>query len=245
MNLRRWQGGQATVEFVVLSLALVPLVLMVPLAGKYLDMMQTAESASRYVAFEGAVHHSSTGWKSDATLADEVRRRFFSRSDASVKTGDVAHDIDDHRNMVWRDHAGRVLIDDFAAQVAVSSTRQGFNFYGPTRWAWRNGLDLPEDNLTTGTVTLRPKNIPGLEPFDAIDLRITRRTGVLVDSWAARSAGHVRQRIEDRPLVYPMSELEPVVQLIGMLPLLLTDEPLQPGLRTWDRVPCDRLAEGC
>jgi hypothetical protein len=242
---RPLQTGQATTEFVVLCLALVPLMLIVPLLGKYIDMMHTAESASRYVAFEGTVHHSSTAWKSDAALAEEVRRRFFSRSQAAIRSGDVASDVDDQRQLLWRDHAGRPLLSDFGNQVSVSNTRSAFNFHGPTRLVWRSGLDLPEDNHSTGTVTVRPNNVPGLDPFDAINLQITRRTSVLVDSWAAGSIAQVQQRIEDSPLVYPMGALEGVVAVLGELPRFMTDEPLRPGLPDWDRVPCDRLEGGC
>jgi hypothetical protein len=239
------QSGQATTEFVVLCLALVPLMLIVPLLGKYIDMMHTAEAASRYVAFEGAVHHSSTGWKSDATLAEEVRKRFFSRSGAEIRSGDVVSNTDENRHPLWRDHAGRPLLEDFGTQVAVSTARAGFNFHGPTRPVWRNGLDLPEDNLSTGTVTLRPRNVPGLAPFDAINLQITRRTAMLADPWAAGSIAQVRDRIQDGATVYPMGQLDEVVRLIGKLPELLADEPLRPGLPDWDRVPCDRLEGGC
>ena len=68
------QTGQSTVEFIVVSLVLVPLFLIVPLLGKYIDLAQTTLVASRYVAFEGTVHHSSSlsGWKTDAELATEV-----------------------------------------------------------------------------------------------------------------------------------------------------------------------------
>lgn len=42
------QRGQSTIEFVVLALVLVPLMLIVPLVGKYMDIAQTTAVASRY-----------------------------------------------------------------------------------------------------------------------------------------------------------------------------------------------------
>jgi hypothetical protein len=241
----RSQAGQATTEFVVLCLALVPLVLIMPLVGKYIDMMHTAEGASRYVAFEGAVHHSSTAWKSDVALAEEVRGRFFSGSNAAVRSGDIANDAEERHNPLWRDHAGRPLLHDFESQVSVTSARVGFNFHGPSRLLWRGELDLPDDNMSTGIVTVRPRNVPGLTPFDAIDLQISRRTALLVDSWAAGSVAQVRDRIRRSAVVYPMGQLDPLVEQIGKLPETLADEPLRPGLPDWDRVPCDRLEGGC
>ena len=82
-KFRYAQRGQSTVELVVLSFVLIPLLLIVPLVGKYMDIAQTTAEASRYTAFEGTVRHSSStdGWKSDADLATEVRRRFFSNSE--------------------------------------------------------------------------------------------------------------------------------------------------------------------
>ncbi len=50
------QRGQAMTEMLVASaFVLVPLFLIVPLVGKYIDMKQAAVSASRYVAWEGTV----------------------------------------------------------------------------------------------------------------------------------------------------------------------------------------------
>ena len=244
MRSARKQAGQATTEFVVLSFALVPLLLIVPLMGKYIDLMHAAETASRYVAFEGTVHHSSTGWKSDASLAEEVRKRFFGHSRTPVLANDVSADEDADRNLLWRDHAGRPLIDDYESQVSISTGQQGFNFHGPTRPIWRNSLGLPDNNLSVATVTVRPRNVVGLAPFDSIDLVIGRRTALLTDSWAAGSVDQVQDRIE-HPVIYPMSALAGLVEPIGVLLEVLTDEPLVPGLPDWDRVPCDRLEGGC
>src|SRR5688572_2175049 len=110
-SYRRSSRGQATTEFVVLCLALLPLLLLVPLVGKYIDLMQSAEAASRLVAFEGTVHHArGTGWKPDAVLAEEVRRRYFGEAHAIVRTGDRAQDVAEQRNPVWRDHRGTPLL---------------------------------------------------------------------------------------------------------------------------------------
>lgn len=78
-----FQGGASTIEFLVLALASVPLFTIMPLIGKYTDLAQTTEIASRYVAFEGTIRNTASSWKSDTELAEEVRRRFYSTSDAS------------------------------------------------------------------------------------------------------------------------------------------------------------------
>lgn len=115
--------GQATVEFVVAALVLVPLFIAIPLLGKYADLFQATEAASRYVAFEGMARNSSSSWKSDAELSLEVRRRFFSNSDAPVKTGDAAGDFTANRNPMWSDNAGRPLLAKFEDDVKVSDRK--------------------------------------------------------------------------------------------------------------------------
>ena len=123
---RSHQRGQSSVEFVALSFVLVPLMLIVPLLGKYMDIAQTAAVASRYVAFEGTTRHSSSidGWKSDVELAQEIRRRFFSNSDAPIKTGDASGDFSAHRNTLWFDHRNDPLLPKFDQNVGVRTTTE-------------------------------------------------------------------------------------------------------------------------
>lgn len=237
--------GQATVEFVVLTLVLVPLLLLVPLLGKYLDLMQSAEAASRYVAFEATLHHGRSGWKPADTLAEEVRHRFFSASHLGVRSGDVAQDDAPSRNPAWRDHAGRALIDDFAAQVAVQGRAERSGAISVNEQFWGDELRLPDDTLYRGQVGIRPRNVPGLPPFDAIDLVATRRTTVLVDSWAAADPSEVRRRITGSLLLYPFLDLGPGEQLVRQFPRAVGDGEFRPGLHEWEVVPCDRLEGGC
>jgi len=240
---RRAQAGQSTVEFVVLALVLVPLFLLVPLIGKYIDMMQTAEAASRYVAFEGVVRNSSSSWKSDAELADEVRRRFFSNSDAPVKTGDVAGDFTAHRNPIWSDAAGNPLIEKFEDRVGVRTEVAGLNAIAAAVYA--DSLDLSSANLYTAGVTVSPVDVKGLAPFDSIGLSTTRKTVLLADAWTARDAANVREKIEDVFLMYPIGQIKALIDIAGEAPALVLDPELNVGDFDWDVVPCDRLIGGC
>jgi hypothetical protein len=244
------QRGQSTVEFAVLALVLVPFIISLTLLGKYLDLINTTEQASRYVAFEGVARNSSNSWKPDAQLAEEVRRRFFSNADAPIKTGDSAGDFAAHRNPMWTDHTGRPLLDSFAEQVAVQTRIEGRNAI-PAARPFASSFDLPDQNWYTGTVTVRPRNVPGFAPFDALNLRIQRRTVLLADAWTARNAADVRSRIEGSTLAYPIGSLERfdtvngqdlrVREIIGYIPTLVNDPALRLGDFEWDAVPCDRL----
>jgi hypothetical protein len=247
-HLKLRQRGQSTVEFVVLALVLVPFVISLTLLGRYLDVMNATEQASRYVAFEGMARNSSSSWKTDTELAEEVRRRFFSNSDSSIKTADTAGDFAAHRNPLWTDHRGRPLLDDFSEQVAVQTRVEGRNAIAAAR-PLAESFNLPDQNWYTGTVTVRPRNVPGFAPFDALNLNVQRRTVLLADAWTARNTGDVRSRIEGSTLAFPSGELRqrlnqplPLMDLIGDIPTLVFDPALRLGeLPDWDVVPCDRL----
>lgn len=243
------QRGQSTVEFVVLALVLVPLLLAVPLVGKYLDLAQTAAVAGRYAAFEGAVRHSSAsgGWKTDAELAMEVRRRFFSNSDAPVKTGDAAGDFNAHRNTLWFDHRGDPLLPKFVTSVGVKTSREPLA--QPFGALYAQAFDLAQDNLYSGRVTVAVADIAGFEPFDTLGLSISRATTVLADPWAASRPGRIEQRIRSDgwdPLgSFPYQPLEalggnPVVDLALTL-FEYGAPPPDIGRVEPDRVPSDRL----
>lgn len=243
------QRGQSTVEFVVLSFVLVPLMLIVPLLGKYMDIAQTTAEASRYVAFEGAVRHSSSAdsWKSDGELATEVRRRFFSNSDAPIKTNDVAGDFNAHRNTLWFDHRGDPLLPEFAKDVGVTTEKDSLS---QPAGAFAGNFSLPEQNLYTGRINLKIANIAGLKPFDTINLGMTRWTTVLVDPWAASGPGQVVEKVQGAGLLFPYQGLELIAQPLAVLmsnpalAILGADStPPDVGRVDPDRVPQDRVLE--
>lgn len=242
--LSRRQRGQATTEFAVLALVLVPLFIAVPLIGKYIDAMQAAEQASRYVAFEAAARNTSNSWKTEAELAVEVRRRFFSTAAAPVKTGDVVGNFPAFRNPVWSDHNGKPLLENFDTAVGVKGERSGLNAIAATS-QYRSALGLSNDNLYTGTVTVKFADVAGFEPFDKIALTTSRKTVLLADAWTARDPTSIRDKIEDSISMYPIGKIKGVIDVFGLLPTLVFDPAMKVGAFDWDIVPCDRLVGGC
>jgi hypothetical protein len=238
------QRGQSTVEFVVLALVLTPLFIAVPLVGKYIDLMNATESASRYVAFEAMARNSASSWKTDAELAAEVRRRFFSNADAPIKTGDVAGDFAAHRNPMWTDHTGRPFMSRFADDVGVRTQVDSRNALAAATLA--DPLGLSERNWYTASVTVRTAAIPEFVPFNAAGLTISRRTVLLADGWTARDSAQVRSRIEEAaPYTYPPRALREAFDVIGTIPATIYDPRMRMGDHDWDVVPCDRLIGGC
>lgn len=238
------QRGQATTELVVLALALVPLFIVIPLIGKYIGLMQATEAASRYVAFEGAVRNTSNSWKTDAELATEVRRRFFSNTDAPVKTDDTAGDFAANRNPLWTDHAGHPLLENFDTSVGAKGTASDLDAV-PAMTPFRGFLDLPNNNFYTGSVTVKFADIPNFKPFDTIGLITTRKTVLLADAWTAGSAATVQSKIEGASAMYPITMISGLIDVMGLLPTLVYDPKLKVGDFDWDIVPCDRLVGGC
>lgn len=240
------QRGQSLVEFAMLSLALLPLFLAIPLLGKYLDLAHSAESAARYAAFEATVNDAVTGRKTDARLAEEVRRRFFGTSDAPIKTDDVGGDFAAHRNALWVDHAGRPLLQEFASDVAVRTQRADAPVQTAPVALGNSGFGLSADSVTTAAVTVRPRNVAGLPPFDALSLEVRRHQVLLVDGWGATGTREVARRIAGgSAAVYPIGPLKLLGDTIGQLPTLVLDPPMAVGEVQPDIVPCDRLESGC
>ncbi|MCX7272041.1 MAG: hypothetical protein NTV19_02270, partial [Burkholderiales bacterium] len=81
--MQHGQRGQALLESFVALLALVPLLLAVLWLGRVLALRQASIEASRLLAFECTVRpQACADPAAQARLADEARRRVFSRVDA-------------------------------------------------------------------------------------------------------------------------------------------------------------------
>ncbi len=234
---RHWgQSGQALAEFCVCLLAFLPLFLLIPLLGRFLDMAQTAQVASRYVAFESVAHDPLNGRLLDDQIAADVARRFFNRSDAPIRTGERAGSSDEERNPLWVDHRGDALLPDPAAAVSVATRAATRDVFPAARHWWSDAFDLRGRNLITGAVSIRPAGMPIIQ----------RQTGLLVDDWGALGTADIKRKIEHSgPSVYPSEQIDTLLEFAGQFPRLLTDDPLHPGLRDWEVVPCDRLSGGC
>lgn len=241
-HARRPQRGASTIEFLVLALASVPLFTIMPLIGKYTDLAQTTEIASRYVAFEGTVRNTSSNWKTDTELAAEVRRRFFSTSDAPIKTNDVAGNFPGDRNPVWSDYQGKPLLADFNTDVSVETKVESKHVPSAASFAGASGFNLSEGNLYTGRVTVRPRNVGLLPPFDHLGLVISRSTSVLVDGWTAASPGAVKSKVEGAGLpAYPIPLLAALGATLGQVPPLILDPAMDVNDINPEIVPADRL----
>lgn len=258
----RLQRGQALVEFIVLATALIPLFLLIPMIAKYQDVAHATQMASRYVAFEATTHNDSqSSWKPEAELAGEVRRRFFSNSDAPVKTGDTAGDFDAHRNLFWRDPFGNPLIRNFndvsvsfgqggaTHATAFSAAPDGVPFASvPLANAARIGVNAR--GIYTGNVAVTLANLPNnlrmIEPFNTLNLSVSRNTSLIFDGWDSQSPDITNTRVKrlaPAGNLYAATEsiVNPAIRIIDMNRVA---PPNVGRLEQWsDLVPADRLVQ--
>ena len=130
-------SGQAMTEMVIAaSFVLVPLFLLIPWLGKYIDLHQSAIQAARYEAWEYTVWYenaneapatqitqislSTMPLKSIAELQAEAKQRFFSREAyANIPTAEANDESDlinegnwdiNMTNPLWQDHLGNSLL---------------------------------------------------------------------------------------------------------------------------------------
>lgn len=262
MNSRRSsQQGQALTEFLVVAVAALPLLLLIPLLGKYQGISNSTQAASRYAAFQAAVRSDSSGtWEPEGELAQEVVRRFFSNPDAPIKTGDAAGNFKAHQNLFWRDPADRPLVRDLESDVRLSFGSSG----NPTQAGGFSAIDearsfppvyeqlgLKAQGIYTARVSVNIANVPsGLkfyEPFDRIDLSMTRGTSLVIDSWTARDPAQLESRISASPAIFPAGSLAAVSPMVDAAVRMVDlpggiDGPKLGRLDFWrDVVPEDRL----
>ncbi|HEY0877286.1 MAG TPA: hypothetical protein VGE10_02445 [Zeimonas sp.] len=226
------QHGQALVEALVACLALVPVVMLVVLLGKFQSMQQATIAASRTLAFECTVRPDDC---SDApariALAEDVRRRHFGRVDREILSADVlADDAPVHeRNPLFTDRRGRALLERYA-DVSLAVTPSRFDaarstavgrasgdagvllerLAGPSRFGLSidGGLAVSEVRVL---VSPSERGNERLARLDSLPLLMQARTALVTDAWNASGpygdAAHtVRSRVEAGQRVDPVHE---------------------------------------
>ena len=247
----RKQRGQAMTEFVVIALAVIPLLLLTPMIGKYQDISHATEMASRYAAFDAMTHNDGmSSAKPPNQLADEVRRRFFSNPGSAIKTNDTAGDFKANQNLFWRDPKGDPLIKKFS-DIAVSSGSSGASDGQPFKLLSAQ-LGLQANGIYTANVVVTLANLPQIpgytnsyHAFENIGLTMTRSTSLVVDPWMASGPEQTEQRVGSNPAIFPATKLANVTPIVGAATATIDyglNGPKLGKLDFWrDVVPADRL----
>jgi hypothetical protein len=148
------QAGQAMTEMVIAaSFLLVPLFLLIPWLGKFIDLHQSAIQAARYEAWEYTVWYENANEAPDTTITQiplstmptksivdlqaEARQRFFSREAYSSDPDerDLINEgswVITDANPLWRDHLGNSLLANTGAIDSDVSSNDDTPGNGPT-----------------------------------------------------------------------------------------------------------------
>lgn len=124
-----WSHGQALTETLVSLLALVPLFIIVPYIGKYLDVKHKVADATRYSVWErtiwsdpGAELGSGENSKSDADIALELNDRILSDPRSLVRSPTRFTQADVSDNPLWVDYVAEPLVALRAYQPAATGS---------------------------------------------------------------------------------------------------------------------------
>ncbi len=262
--------GQALVEYLYVSLAMVPLFLLLPMIGKYQDVSHATQMASRYVALDSMANHTGTmaGDKDAGVIANEIRQRFFSGSRVLIRARD-GQTVALASNAAWRTPFDQPLIaqpEDIRVTFGLNhrplpsqgfdaaTDRDIFNQSGTTGAALANRMNLPGSGLFQANVSVRLANLPTdlemIKPFDTLNLVLKRSTVVLHETWAADGPERVETRTAELvPVGQALKNLEPAIDLLvnhfedmDINEIGRIPPPRFNRLATWrDMVPSDRM----
>ncbi|HEX8603767.1 MAG TPA: hypothetical protein VF774_14070, partial [Pseudoduganella sp.] len=190
--------------------------------------------------------------------------RFFSNSDAPIKTNDEAGDFKANQNLMWVDPQGNALISKFSDVSVSFGTGNGTShsdgvtsadddkpFNMPVPFKTANQLDL-KSGIYRANVHVKLANLQDIGPgfastyegFKNINLTVSRHSAVLPDSWTATGPAQVEKRI-DQPLLFPGRVLRPVDPVADVAVALVEfpgiKNPHLGELDFWrDEIPADR-----
>lgn len=246
--------GQALTEFLVVSLALIPLFLLLPVIGKYQDIGHSIQMASRYAAFDAVLRNDvSNSHKSPAQLRNEVRQRYFGPAQGRITSGaEPGAGLKKH----WNDPFGNALIrnrDDIAVSFGASHGGRhadGYARAGDTRlFPLASLAGLSSNGIYRANVAVRLANLPegirSIEPFDRLNLTIERHASVLPDAWTAASPAQAEQRFGRLAPINAVMPESAIALAIKYVDLGKVEAPRFGNLAAWrDVVPQDRLKGG-
>lgn len=192
--------GQAIVEFLVAALVLIPLFLLVPVIGKYLDIKQATIAASRKLAFECTVRYQDcNSLNGSSSFADEIRLRFYGGDTAPVLTNDrpTQDAVGQDGNPLWVDRQGRPLLENYS-DVGVRTDPGNFQVDGNLITSLLNvgpglfGLDIQRglfDARVQVGVASKNGGTSFVDQLDSLAVSMQFHTAILTNAWNADGPG--------------------------------------------------------
>jgi len=266
---RRHQRGQALAEFTIAAaFVLIPLFLMIPLLGKFLDMKATTIQAARYAAWERTAWYGNSDWavgqKSDAQIQSEVQQRFFADAPtAPLRSTDQTPSSAVGGKPLWHDHAGQSMLTSYSAGAGNGTQTPGTldAVFGWVTSAVNSigsvlgtQFKLDMESLYTSTVNLNTAQTSAVSLATGADQSGFRAPNfvmnqvLVANGWSANGPDFVKKQTEGlAPL--SLGQREPVKTVMSNLQVIVGTliEELNPdslklgGVIKPDYVPPDRL----
>ena len=264
---RSGQRGQAMTEFsIAAAFVLVPLFLMVPMMGKFLDMKASAIQASRYAAWERTAWHGNSTWaegeKSDLEIETEIKRRFFSdTAEAALKSTDMSDAAAEIKPM-WNDHSGTSMLDTSTAAQSTGQTPGSMNkvlkpivdVLDKIGYVTGARFKLDMESQYTSTVNLKTADTPAINrltggaSFGFVAPNFETKHVLVANGWSANGPDFVKKQTEGLAILSlfqrsPVKEVMFFVQTVaGTFVTELSTGSLKLGGEILpDYVPPDRL----
>lgn len=219
--LRSRQCGQALVETITISLALLPMFIAIPLLAKYADIRRAAIDASRAVAFDCTVRFDDCDAQAQhlASLA-EIRRSHFGDPAYASTSLDAVAATALQPNRFWVDRQHAALLDPSAdLQIGVSRERSdaiagafgngaGKSGIGAaSKLAGPDSFGLPLDGgliraEVAARVSIGKTFAQWMQRPEGLELRLAGSTAILTDAWNASEGDgsdprSVRSRVDE------------------------------------------------
>lgn len=189
------QQGQATTEFVVALLVMVPIFLGIYYFARYSDVKHSAIQASRYTAFERSLDPFYRA-KTDVQLREETRARFFTvlpnNNNGEIKFRDTTASInaDTQRISFWSDAEYGRLLQNFTdvdiRTVAAGNLNDGV--VSRLQNIASSAFSLPAGGIIRSEVTVPLNNIANFDALKNIDIAVPGATAIGAGSWNASGA---------------------------------------------------------
>lgn len=176
--------GQATIEFIIACLVMIPMFFGIYYFARYSDIKQAGIQASRYAAFERTFDPTSVV-KSDIVIANEVRARFFTEQkliqyhDNPTKFGTT--DVN-----LWVQADTKKLINNISDVQLTWDKSQKFTA-GPVINAIdtlaAKGFKLPTAQIIKSQINIPLSNIAHFEPLKSININLPAAVAIGSGTW--------------------------------------------------------------
>jgi hypothetical protein len=263
------QRGQAMAEFVIgAALFLVPIFLIIPIVGKYIDVNATNWQAARYAAWERTVWYggssASVAWpaaeKSDAHIENEIKVRLYGDASGAFKAADKdTWSWSAGPKALWTDRAGTTMLQNYSdiggstgnsaspslLDSALSHVDTALSYLGSTFRLEYKGRYTAAVSAEVAMGKPIPMSLDGSDA-KALDLgkvRLSAQAAVMGNGWNANGGGHTKTLVNG---LAPLS----IFDTYGLSNIFKIFSPfgaewwfLELGKNDVDIVPSDRLAD--